>query len=114
MSHTTRVLTRILERLRGMKGAEHEEAHLVLVPCRDIHTFGMKRAIDVAFVDMTGTVIAVYREVGPHRRIRHAAARLVVERPARSGTWFECGDDLFCLPPRAQSNEADTCLVLRR
>ncbi len=95
------VASRIFERLRGMKGVKEDGLSMVLVPCCDIHTFGMKKPIDVAFVDETGTVVAVHRKVTPRRRVRNAAARLVVERFARQGAWFECGDAFFGVPPRS-------------
>lgn len=90
-----RVLCSLSERVRGLKCAEDSDAHVVLVPCRDIHTFGMDAAIDVAFVGGDGIVLSVHREVSPGRRIRCAEARMVVERRAHAGRWFECGDCLF-------------------
>ena len=103
------VLSRIVERLRGMKGAREESSHVVLVPCCDIHTFGMKVPIDIAFIDARGTVIAVHRRVMPKKRIRNAAACLVVERFAHQGAWYECGDDFFRLPKYASKKEAEFC-----
>lgn len=90
-----RVLTGILERVRGLKGRGCGASCVVLVPCRDIHTFGMKGSIDVAFVDEKGIVVAVHRGVAPGRRIRCAEARMVFERPARPGAWLECGNGVF-------------------
>ena len=103
------VLSRIIERLRGMKGIKKESSHVVLVPCCDIHTFGMKAPLDVAFIDKTGTVIAVHRRVMPKRRIRNAAARLVVERAAHQGAWYECGDNFFRLPLYVSKEETELC-----
>ena len=103
------VLSRIVERLCGMKRVREEGSHVVLVPCCDIHTFGMKAPIDVAFVGMTGTVIAVHRCVMPGRRIRNAAARLVVERFAQQGAWYERGDNFFRLPAYTSKEEAKFC-----
>ena len=101
------VLSRIVERLRGMKGISEENSHVVLVPCCDIHTFGMKAPIDVAFIDARGVVIAVHRHVVPGRRIRNASARLVVERFSHQGVWYERGDDLFKLPVYANKKVAE-------
>ena len=78
-----RVLSRIAERLRGL-----------------IHTFGMKGPIDAAFIDAAGSVVAVHRRVMPGRRIRHADARMVVERPFQTGKWLERGDGFFNVAPR--------------
>lgn len=98
-----RVLSRLAERLRGLKCLSGEEGCAVLVPCCDIHTFGMGGPIDVAFVDAAGAVLAVHRRVMPGRRIRHAEARLVVERPSQSGRWFERGDALFNVPSKVDA-----------
>ena len=95
-----RVLSRITERLRGLKGVKGEDECAVLVPCRDIHTFGMSGPIDAAFIDAAGSVVAVHRRVMPGRRIRHADARMVVERPFQTGKWLECGDGFFNVAPR--------------
>lgn len=94
-----RVLSRIAERLRGLRGLDGEDACAVLVPCCDIHTFGMSGPIDAAFVDAAGSVVAVHRRIMPGRRIRHANARMVVERPYQTGKWLECGDGLFNIAP---------------
>lgn len=95
-----RVLSRIAERLRGLKGFNGDDECAVLVPCRDIHTFGMKGPIDAAFIDAAGSVVAVHRRVMPGRRIRHADARMVVERPFQTGKWLERGDGFFNVAPR--------------
>ena len=56
-------------RLRGLIGTESlpDGQGLVIIPCRHIHTFGMKYPIDVAFVDATWTVRRVVRELKPGR-----------------------------------------------
>lgn len=95
-----RVLSRIAERLRGLKGFNGDDECAVLVPCRDIQTFGMKGPIDAAFIDAAGSVVAVHRRVMPGRRIRHADARMVVERPFQTGKWLERGDGFFNVAPR--------------
>ena len=40
---------------------------LLLNPCRAIHTLGMRFAIDVVFLDATGRVVRVCRDVPPGR-----------------------------------------------
>lgn len=96
------VLTRLGERLRGLKGPTSRPcgAYAVLVPCRDIHTFGMKCPIDVAFVDASGMVVAASRNVAPARRLRCARARMTLERRSCEDSWFEPGDFVFAEPPR--------------
>jgi uncharacterized membrane protein (UPF0127 family) len=52
---------------------------LQLAPCRSIHTFGMRFALDLLWLDGTGAVVRVDREVPP-RRVRTCwRARSVIE-----------------------------------
>ena len=87
----TRVLTGFVERLAGLKSKSFEAkaACAVLVPCRDVHTFGMRFPIDVAFVDASGTAVEVYRCVAPRCRIRCRRARLrrAVDRGGAEGVF---------------------------
>ena len=46
-------------RRRGLLGRDCVEGALVLRPCRGVHAFGMKVAIDVAFCAADGTVLRV-------------------------------------------------------
>ena len=45
------------ERVRGLMGREDLEGVLILRPCRQVHTFGMRFPIDVAFCDRYGFVL---------------------------------------------------------
>jgi uncharacterized membrane protein (UPF0127 family) len=45
------------ERRRGLRGRDGFEGALVLRPCRNVHTFGVRFPIDVAFVDRAGVVV---------------------------------------------------------
>lgn len=66
---------------------------IMIVPCRDVHTFGMPNAIDIAFLDGEGRVLASYRDVKGARRIRHAKAAAVVERwSSDGGAWLDRGE----------------------
>ena len=68
---------------------------LLLVSCNDVHTVGMRHAIDVAFVDRLGRVVEAHRSVGPLRRLRNAKAVAVVERFAScDAPWFAEGDQV--------------------
>lgn len=81
-------------RLRGIAGARRGDV-VLLAPCRDVHTFGVDGALDIAFVDGQGRVVASYRDVGPQRRIRCSSAAAVMERWATQDTaWFEVGDNV--------------------
>ena len=46
-----------LARAKGLLGRASVHGALVLDPARSVHTFGMRFAIDVAFVDETGIVV---------------------------------------------------------
>ena len=79
-------------RLRGLFGREAFDGILLLVPCNDIHTFGMHRPLDVAFVAADGTVLEAHRGVVPNRRLRNRHASATLERFASEDTWYEPGD----------------------
>jgi len=44
-------------RRRGLMHRDHFDGALVLRPCRNVHTLGMRFPIDVAFCDSEGTVL---------------------------------------------------------
>jgi uncharacterized membrane protein (UPF0127 family) len=44
-------------RRRGLRGRDVIEGALVLRPCRNVHTVGMRFPIDIAFCDRDGIVI---------------------------------------------------------
>lgn len=76
---------------------------LLLTPCRDIHTIGMRFPIDVAFVDEGGCVRLVYEGLGPGKRLFCESATAVLERmsPIASASvmlatesWFHVGDQI--------------------
>lgn len=76
------------EKLRGLCAKDVHGAVLVLAHCDDIHTFTMKEAIDLAFLDKRGKVIGVYRSVPPKRRIRCRHAVVAIERMASQEPWL--------------------------
>lgn len=67
---------------------------LLLAPCRDVHTFGMRKPIDVAFVSADGIVLSSYRAVGRRRRLRCERAAVTLERFASNEPWLRQGDHL--------------------
>ena len=68
---------------------------LCLVPCRSVHTFGMKFAIDVMFVDAGGVVLRSERNVGKGRLLSCHKARFTCEREADpESAWPMAGDRL--------------------
>lgn len=80
------------DRLRGMLFRDPDEVTRLLIPCHDIHTFGMRYPLDVAFISKSGEVLEVHRNVATMRRIRHKDASLVAERFSRNGDWLKEGD----------------------
>src|SRR3954462_15275631 len=55
---------------------------LLLPRCRSVHTFGMRFALDLVWLDGGGAVVRVDRDVPPGRLRWCFAARSVVEVPA--------------------------------
>lgn len=82
-----------VRRARGLLFERPREEALILLPCNDVHTVGMRRRIDVAFVDGSGNVLEAHRDVGSCRRLRHRRAVAVVERFSTCASpWFAPGD----------------------
>ena len=80
-----RLADRWWSRLRGLLGRGPLETGegLLLAPCRAVHMFGMRYPLDVAFLDGTGAVVAVYHSLAPGSRPRwHRRAALALEVPA--------------------------------
>lgn len=79
-------------RRRGLLGRDglDEGAALIIAPCQAIHTFGMRFAIDVVFVNKNGLVLKCCPAVKPGRLAGCLTAFAVIELPAgaidRSGT----------------------------
>jgi uncharacterized membrane protein (UPF0127 family) len=90
-------------RRRGLMGTESlsDGQGLVIIPCRHVHTFGMKYAIDIAFVDASWTVRRVVHNLKPGRLSPLVLkGRAVLELPAGKveETGTEKGDMLDTLP----------------
>lgn len=68
--------------LLSRKSLSKEEG-LVIKPCSSIHTFFMKFAIDVLFVNKKGQIVALYENVKPWRILPlHFTSSYVIEFPA--------------------------------
>ncbi len=67
--------------LLGRHGMNPSEA-LIIAPCFMIHTAFMQFAIDVLFVDGTGRVLKIVRDLPPWRMAIAAGAHAVIEMPA--------------------------------
>ena len=69
-------------RARGLLGRADFEGAMVLRPCRQVHTVGMKFPLDVASCDRSGLVLRT--DVVPPWRVTRVVWRshLVIEAPA--------------------------------
>ena len=79
-------------RLRGLLGREDFEGVLLLERCNDVHTFGMRFPLDIAFIADDGMVLHAYRGVEPRCRLRCKTASAVLERFASEDPWLESGE----------------------
>ena len=82
-------------RVVGLLGSAPTNNLMLLMPCCDVHTFGMKQAIDVAFVGSDGLVLKAYEHVMPYRRLKCRGAVAALERfSSCSGSWFSSGQKI--------------------
>jgi uncharacterized membrane protein (UPF0127 family) len=72
-------------RLRGLLGhREPPPFALRLERCRCVHTFGMRFALDLHWLDADGALLRIDRAVPPGRVRACRGARAIVEVPCRS------------------------------
>jgi uncharacterized membrane protein (UPF0127 family) len=74
----------VRERMRGLLGRDglaSGEA-LLLEHCGSVHTFGMRFAIDVVFIDRHWRVVAIHRGVPGRRMLLNLRAAHALEMPA--------------------------------
>jgi uncharacterized membrane protein (UPF0127 family) len=83
MVPSPRVARTFTERLLGLSWSRLPRASALLIPrCRAVHTFGMRFALDLYWLDAGGEVVRVDRGVPPWRFARCRGARAVVELPS--------------------------------
>ncbi len=77
---------RTLQRLRGLLGRPPLKTHeaLLLRPCNQIHTFGMRYALDLVFLDREGLIVKCVAGLPPRRMAVSRRAIQVIEMPAGS------------------------------
>ena len=82
--HEIRFAATPLARLRGLAGlrAMPFDCGLLLPRTRSIHTFGMRFALDLVWLDRDGAIVRVDRAVRPRRMRSCRRARAVVELAA--------------------------------
>jgi uncharacterized membrane protein (UPF0127 family) len=78
------VATGFRARLLGLAQLDRADAGpgLLIPRCSAVHTFGMRFALDLFFLDAAGAVLAVRQAVPPRRFARCRGAIAVVEVPA--------------------------------
>ena len=70
------------KRLKGLLGTSHlpKDTGLLLRPCSQIRTWGMKYPIDVLYLDEIGRIVEIDRQVPPNRWKRKVPnAKMVLE-----------------------------------
>jgi uncharacterized membrane protein (UPF0127 family) len=82
-------------RRRGLSRLDSLPAdHALRIRTVSVHTFGMRFALDLIWLDKQGTVVRVDRNVGPKRMHACFKARSVVETLAGHADAFLSGDRL--------------------
>jgi uncharacterized protein len=79
--------TGLRPRLLGLARLERDLAGpgLLIPRCSSVHTFGMRFALDIFFLDERGAILSVRRWTPPRRVVFCAGARSVLETPSVKG-----------------------------
>ena len=91
----------MVARLKGLLSRSEPEpaVALVLAPARQVHTIGMRFAIDVVFCDRGWRVVHVVRSMRPNRVTKWiGSARYAVELAAGCAAGVKVGDQLSPSP----------------
>ncbi len=91
------IIARGPRRLTGLLGRRSLPPGVALeIPrCRSVHTFGMRFALDLAWLDGERRVVQIDRAVAPWRVRSCRQARSVLEADSRfSNQWFAYGSSL--------------------
>jgi uncharacterized membrane protein (UPF0127 family) len=84
-AHTWHARSRGLAKLDSLP----EHAGLLIAPCRSIHTFGMRFALDLIWLDKQDGIVELTTNVAPRRlRSQLRRARAVIEVNAGHGARF--------------------------
>ena len=69
------------QRLRGLLGRPKlsDNQGLMLQPCNQVHTLGMRYAIDTIFLDEQGVIVNLNHSLKPLRQARGRGARYTLE-----------------------------------
>jgi uncharacterized membrane protein (UPF0127 family) len=82
-----RLATTFRARLLGLALTDRGRAGpgLLIPGCRSVHTFGMRFALDLVFLDAAAQLVSVRRRVPPRRLAVERRARAVLELPSEEG-----------------------------
>lgn len=74
------------ERMVGLLGTAklNDNEGLLISPCSSVHTFGMRYAIDVIFIDKHWTVVKTVKSLKPWRLSASNKANMVLEIAANN------------------------------
>jgi uncharacterized protein len=95
-------------RLRGwqFRSTPPAGSGLILIPCRSVHTFWLRFALDLILLDRSGVVVDVRRKVAPWRIVPgRADVHGVLELPAGETIWSVQAGDALRLVEEASSAE---------
>lgn len=87
------------ERMKGLLGRSHltQGQGMWIEPCNNVHTFFMKFAIDVVYLDWQGQILRIYKNMQPWRtHIPVWSGRVALELPVGASDGLQVGDTL-CL-----------------
>ena len=106
------VANTVWTRLKGLLGAPPLQPGegMLLDPCQAVHMYGMKQALDVAFLGGEGQVIAIYHDLRPGQRSKyHGKARQALELPVGTLTETDTrvGDRLRIQPVSDDRQSSD-------
>jgi uncharacterized protein len=95
LGREVRVATGPRARLLGLAHLDRDRVGpgLLIPRCTSVHTFGMRFALDVYFLDGEGAIVSVRRGICPRRVAFCRASAAVLEIPAAEGGEF------FAPPP---------------
>jgi hypothetical protein len=82
------------ERLLGLTVRRNQPLCAYFPRCCSVHTFGMRLPIDIAFLDIYGTVRIVHLGVPPNRMVTCTTAVAVIERIHCTEPWFRQGSQV--------------------
>jgi uncharacterized protein len=118
-AHTGQIIASSVEiadsratRRRGLLGRDGLPAGtaLIITLCKGVHTFAMRFTIDVVFVDGSGTIRKIVRNMGPRRMAFSPMASMAIE--CESGALpidtLSVGDRLYLAPASSGAPASET------